>query len=98
MPDPLVVESFEKDPGAEKPYTLDWSEYLAGLTGDTILTSTWAIPGGLTAPNPSTFDDTTSTVWLGSGTAGTRYTVTNTITTVQGITDDRSILITIVDL
>lgn len=42
-------------------------------------------------------DSTTATVWLSGGTAGQEYAVTNRITTTAGRTDDRTILITVVE-
>jgi hypothetical protein len=65
-------------------WTINWAT--RGLGTDTIATSTWAIsPSGLTDASPSpTFTNTTTTVWLSGGTAGTFYTITNTITTAGG--------------
>lgn len=83
--------TFEKDPDAVLDYTRDWSTYLAG---DTIATSTWVVPTGLTV-NSSTNDTTTATIWLAGGTAFTSYIVTNRITTAGGRTDDRSFLMTV---
>lgn len=85
--------SYIKDPAATLDYGLDWS---AWLEGDTIATSTWTIPAGLTTADDSN-DTTTTTVWLGGGIAGTTYRVTNQITTAGGRTDERTIRITVSD-
>lgn len=79
-----------KDPDAVLDYAVDWTEWLT--EGETITDSTWLVPDGLTEDSAS---HTTSraTVWLAGGTAGTRYAVTNRITTDQGRTDDRTITI-----
>ncbi len=80
--------SFVKDPDSTLDYTIDWTEWLAGT--DTISTSTWIVPAGLTKVS-DTKSLLTTTVWIRGGTAGTSYTVTNRIVTVNGRTDDRSI-------
>lgn len=84
-----------KDPDARLDYMRDWSDWLAPV-GDTIETSEWIVPDGLEASEES-HDDTTATVWLAGGTVGTRYEITNRITTAGGRIDDRSFNITIRD-
>jgi hypothetical protein len=78
-----------KDPAAVLDYNEDWSDWLGT---DTIATSTWSVPTGITMGAYS-HTTTVSTVWLSGGTAGTNYTVRNTITTVGGRTDVRSVII-----
>ena len=92
------MTEYVKDPSAIKDYTIDWGPYLASNGSDTIATSTWSVPAGLTEPNADTNDTTTATVWLGSGTLGERYTVTNEITTAGGRTDQRSIVVCVEEL
>ena len=84
---------FTKDPSAVLDYTIDWSDW---LDSDTISTSTWTVPTGLTEDS-DTNTTTTATVWLSSGTAGTQYTVINHIVTAGGREDDRSIYIMVED-
>lgn len=86
--------SYVKDPDAVLDWEIDWSAWLD--TGETIVTSTWIVPDGLTQDSDSS-TGTTATVWLAGGTVGTRYTVTNRITTSAGRTDDRSIRISVQD-
>lgn len=81
------VETFTKDPDGKLPYTIDWSAWLT--PGDTLQASAW-VAEGLLLSSP-TFDDTSATVWVAGGNAGTRYTVTNRVTTQLGVIDDRSI-------
>lgn len=83
------VKAYPKDPNAKLDYVMDWSDWLGT---DTIASSTWVTPAGLTATAP-TNTTTTATVWLEAGTVGTQYLVTNRITTAGGRTNDRSILI-----
>ena len=59
-------------------YTID---YLGLLDGDTINTSSWTIPAGITKDSDSK-TTTTVTIWLSGGTAGADYQLTNTIVTV----------------
>jgi len=82
---------FTKDPSAVLDYTINWSSW---LDSDTISTSTWTVPTGLTKDS-DTSTTTTATIWLSSGTAGTQYTVVNHIVTAAGREDDRSIYIVV---
>jgi hypothetical protein len=88
-----MASRFEKDPHAILDYQVDWSEWLGA---DTISTSTWTVPAGLTL-EAETETGTTATVWLSGGTAGQSYTVTNRIVTDGGRTDDRSITIVVAE-
>ena len=84
---------FEKDPNAVLDYTVDWT---AWLDSDTISTSTWTVPSGITEDS-STNDTEIAIIFLSSGTAGEIYSVTNRITTAAGRTDDRTIRIKMVN-
>lgn len=77
----------DKDPDEILDYQLDWSEE---LDTDTISTSTWIVPTGLTEETDSN-STTTTTVWLSGGTIGQVYTLTNRITTAGGRTYDQSV-------
>lgn len=81
---------YDKDPQAVLDYTLDWSAWLQ--TGETITSSSWFAPVGLTKDAESHTDDS-ATVWLSGGTASQDYLVTCEVTTSEGRTDQRSILI-----
>ena len=76
-----------KDPDDVLDYEVDWS---AWLVADTISTSTWTLPAGITK-NSDTNDTTTTTIWLSGGTAGTKYTLVNRIVTAGGRTKDQSV-------
>lgn len=86
---------FQKDPDAVIDFKQDWSEWVAA-TGDTIVTSTWIVPTGITKTNESN-TATTATVWLSGGTVGSSYQVTNRIVTAQGRTDDRTLQIVVLN-
>jgi len=81
--------TFLKDKDAKLDYAVDWTAWLGN---DTIDTSTWTVPIGLTKISDSKTTKI-ATVWLGGGTAGQEYTVTNHIKTVSGREDERSITI-----
>jgi fructosamine-3-kinase len=83
----------EKDPDATLEFGRDWSTWLAA-SGDTIVTSIWLVPAGLTVVDESN-TATVALVWLSGGTAGQSYVITNRITTAQNRTDDRSIQIVV---
>ena len=87
--------TFAQDPDAILDYTRDWSTY---LSGDTIATSEWIVPAGVTlgtGGNAPTNNTTSATAWLSGGTSGEVHIITNRITTAGGRTDDRSFLLTI---
>jgi len=84
------VMLFRHDPNAVLDYSRDWSEWLAD--GETITTSTWVVPVGLTQ-GVTDNTGTLTTVWLSGGTAGMSYRVTNRVVTTGGRTDERSFTI-----
>ena len=88
-----MPSSFLKDPSAILDYQNDWSDWLGT---DTIATSTWTVPTGLTKVS-DTNTTTTATIWLSGGTAGMSYTAVNRITTAGGRTEDRSLSFTVVE-
>lgn len=87
------MKLFKKDPSAILDYSIDWSLW---LNGDTIQSSSWTVPQGLTKAS-ETNNSTSATVWLSGGILGQTYTVTNRVTTTNGRTDERSILIKVED-
>lgn len=84
---------FTKDPDAVLDYQIDWETW---LNGDTISSSDWIVPDGLTE-NDASNTTTTATIWLSGGSADEQYTVTNRIVTAGGRTDDRSIVVRVQD-
>ena len=84
-----------KDPDAVLDYKVDWSTWLAEIS-DTIATSSWDVPTGLTEDSDEN-NETEAVVWLSGGTAGQTYTVTNHIVTAGGREDDRSFQIVVKD-
>ena len=88
-----------KDPDSIIDYGLDWNSTTYGpwlATGETITTSTWIVPTGLTSVSES--NNTTATaIFLSGGTIGETYTLTNRIVTSAGRTEDRSMIINCVE-
>lgn len=84
-----MPSTFTKDPQSVLDYQIDWS---AWLDGDTISTSTWTVPSGITKDSDSA-STTGVTIWLSGGTDGTDYELTNHIITAAGREDDRTITI-----
>lgn len=72
-----------KVPGETKDYGIEWEDALAA--GDAISASTWSVPVGLTKVDEE-YAGTVTLVRIAGGTVGTSYTLTNTITTVNGET------------
>lgn len=88
----------DADPQDKKDYTLNWAGSAPGprlVDGETISTSTWTVPAGITQPvgSPATNTTTTTTIWLTGGTAGVHYKVTNHVVTSQGREYDWSIVV-----
>jgi hypothetical protein len=81
---------YVKDKDAVLDYKVDWATWLQA--SETISTSTFTVPAGITKDSQSN-TTTTATVWLSGGTVGQEYAVINRITTNQGRTDDRTITI-----
>jgi hypothetical protein len=82
-----------KDPESTLDYSINWEDWLD--TGDTITGSNWTIEtiAGDTDPVLRTTDGFVgtglTTIWVSGGTAGNNYRITNTITTDNGLTDER---------
>lgn len=77
-----------KDPDEVLNYGFIWAAELA--EGDTILSSTWIVPSGITKVSDGNDDDRT-VIKISGGTEGDTYEFTNRIvTTVSGETLDQS--------
>lgn len=85
-------QTFTKDPDAILDYRIDWSSWLG--SSDTISTSTWTVPSGITKDSDSK-TTTVAVIWLSGGTLGDDYELVNHIVTADGREDDRTITIQI---
>lgn len=81
--------SAKKDPDEVLDFVIDWTDRLGS---DTIATSAWTVPSGITEDSDSE-TTTKTTIWLSGGTAGTEYTLQNRITTADGRTHDQSVIL-----
>lgn len=69
-------------------YSIDWTD---NLDGDTIATSTWTVPSGITQNSASVNEaGTVVTIWLSGGTAGQSYEIRNVIVTEDGRTYEQT--------
>ncbi len=78
-----------KDPDATVDYEFTWG---VELNGDTIETSTFLLPDGLTSVS-TTVTDSTATIFVSGGAQGGIYRVTNRIVTAAGRTMDKTITV-----
>lgn len=82
------MADFLHDPAARLDYSFTWGEWLDD--GETVYNSSWAVtPAGPTLSD-STFDATSTTVWVAGASRGVTYRLTNHVTTTEGRQDDRS--------
>jgi len=84
-----MPSNFLKDPQSVLDYQVDWTGW---LDADTIATSTWAVPDGITKDS-DTNSTTKATIWLSGGTVDATYECINHIVTAGGRTDERTIVI-----
>lgn len=75
-------------------FTVDRTDW---LQGDTILSSTWAIPAPLTDNGNIFTPEGVATVWIGGGVVESKYVIENTIITTNGKKDVQCINIIITD-
>lgn len=78
---------YEKDPDSTLDFAINWSPI---LDGDTIATSSFLLPDGLTEVSSSN-TTTTATIFVSGGSACRTYRITNRVTTAGGRTWDRTI-------
>ena len=81
------MKGFVQDPNATLDYTVDWNLW---LDGDTISTSVWVVESPLVNEADSN-TITTTNIFISGGVHGENYVLTNSISTVSGRSDDRSI-------
>ena len=87
-----TLPTFDKTAVAVLDYSFDWSAWLAG---DQIEDFDVTVPDGLVRDSQS-IGSNVVTVWLSGGTVGQSYRVRCQVTTTAGRTDERSILVNVV--
>ena len=80
-----------KDPDEILDYAIDWT---GRLGSDTIATSSWTVPDGITQVSAS-ISGAICTIWLSGGTLDQSYSILNRITTDGGRTMDRTVILPI---
>lgn len=85
-----------KDPDSVIDFGLDWSEWLN--TGDTVSSATWTVtsPSGDLDPiavDSSNVSGAICTAVTSGGTAGNKYELKCRVTTTNGLTEDRTIIV-----
>lgn len=80
---------FVKDPDSTEDYAFNW---VMDLDGDTISSSTFELPDGLTEVSTAN-DDTKTQIFVSGGTECITYRITNRIVTAGGRTFDKTIRI-----
>lgn len=89
----------DKDPNEVLDYELDWAKPDRPRleVGETLITSDWSVVLGdvvIDPDNAATFTPQgLSTVWLTSGTAGTKCELLNRVTTSKGRTYDQTVVL-----
>lgn len=98
---PLPLNWPAKDPGDVLDYILDIGPAIVGNDGDGIatlaVTASPSNPGDLVVQS-TTADGSRIVIWLSEGQAGTIYTITFSINTINGRSLQRSVLIPVVSL
>jgi hypothetical protein len=80
---------FIKDPDSTEDFAFNW---VIDLDGDTITSSVFTLPDGMTEVSTAN-DDTTTQIFVSGGSAGRTYRITNRIVTSGGRTLDKTIRI-----
>lgn len=86
-----------KDPAAKLPYTFNYTKWLTEMPGESIVTSTWTPPTGITVVTDSIIGGKQTQVVVTGGTVGTTYILVNHVITTSGYEDTRRMEFTIVE-
>jgi hypothetical protein len=78
---------YVKDPDSTIDFLFNWKPE---LNGDTVYTSTFLLPDGLTEVSSSNTENT-ATIFVSGGSEGCVYRITNRVVTVGGRTRDKTI-------
>ena len=109
----MSKDVFYKDPDSVEPFHIVWcsqdntndgsSSDTGELQGETISSSSWTVPSGITKDSDNKASvtiqgvsysaNTVATIWLSGGTDGTDYVLVNQIDTSGGRTLDHSITV-----
>lgn len=93
-----VLETYLHDPEAKLDYSIDWSAWLS--EGASIASSSWKLSpdDGIITQETVDLAGKVATCFVSGLSAGTKYTLTNQIsTTPNGQIDERSVALKVVD-
>lgn len=77
-----------KDPNSTITYYVDWTDFLGS---DTIASSAWTVPAGLTQVGTETHTTHIAYVQVKDGVLGETYVLVNRVTTASGQIEDQSL-------
>ena len=86
-----MTKQVVKAPNSVLDVGIIWTKWLN--TGDRIVSSTWTTSDVSVTTSDSTHDDNSTRVLVSGGELGKSYSVTNRITTEDGLVDERYILL-----
>ena len=92
----MATQIFDHAVGAALDYSFDWGTGSWLQDGETIITSVWDVPEGLTKSNEQILGGITS-VFISGGSNGEVYKVINTVTTsnIPSRIDSRTLIISV---
>lgn len=93
LADSRYQPDYTKDPNDTIDYVFNWKPE---LDGDTISSSSFVLPDGLTSVSTSN-TTTTATIFVSGGSEGQTYRITNRIVTAGGRTRDRTINVLVME-
>lgn len=87
----MTFVRYQKDPTGVNKLSISYTDFLA--TGETVASSAWTVPTGITNAADTVVSGTDAAITVSGGTEGGAYTLVNTITTNLGQTEQRSIIV-----
>lgn len=100
----MILDRKEKQPAEVKDYPIDYSAWLAEISGGDTIVSATAVAVCLDDPADTALivdkvvvSSTSIAVWLSAGTANKRYKVTVSVITVGGRKDESEFIIKLKD-
>ncbi len=82
----MTIKPFIKRPNERQFYSIDWTDDGFLAEDETISSSLWTVPVGLTQHESDSIDseNIVTTIWIDGGEHGQEYLITNKITTSLG--------------
>lgn len=100
----MILDTKEKQPVEVKDYPIDYSDWLAEISGGDTLSSAVSVAVCVSDAtntalivNKTVLSSNKASVWLSAGTSGQKYKVTVTVQTVGGRTDQSEFYVKVKD-